>query len=174
MDSISGFTQINVYSLNDNIFHLLDNQWMLITSGTPEKFNPMTASWGGFGILWNKPIALVFIRPQRFTYQLVEKNPGFTLSFFDDDYKSALNICGSKSGRDVNKPKEAGLTPALTPSGSIAFKESRLILDCKKLYADNLKPDSFIDQSIISRNYPSADFHRFFIGEIIGCYEKGE
>jgi flavin reductase (DIM6/NTAB) family NADH-FMN oxidoreductase RutF len=132
----------------------------------------MTASWGGFGYLWNKSIAIIFIRPQRYTFQFVEGNTTFTLCFFDKKYKKALNICGSKSGRDTNKVEEAGLNSIITPNGSIAFKEARMIMDCRKLYADTIKPDNFIEKGIIEKIYPSSDFHKFYLGEIISCFTK--
>ena len=92
------------------------------------------------------------------------------ISFFDKKYKPALNFFGTKSGRDYDKVKETGLTPVITPNNNITFQESYLSIDCKKLYADNLNPESFIDKSIIEKVYPSKDFHRFYIGEIAGCY----
>jgi len=172
MDKLDNFNELKPYRLNENIFKLLDNKWMLITAGTPEKFNTMTASWGGFGILWNKTIATIYVRPQRYTFEFVEKNPCFNLSFFNEEYRSALNFCGSKSGREFDKVKETGLTPQLTPNGIITFKEAYLSIDCIKLYADNLNPNNFIDNTLIDKIYPKKDFHRFFIGEIKGCYLK--
>lgn len=170
MEKLSHFTELNPYKLDENVFNLLDVKWMLITAGTSEHFNTMTASWGGFGVLWNKSVVTIFIRPQRYTYKFVEENPTFNISFFEEKYKPALNFCGSKSGRDYNKVKETGLTPVISPNNNITFQESYLSIDCKKLYTDDLKPDRFIDKTIIDKVYPSKDFHRFYIGEIAGCY----
>jgi len=169
---LSDFKKINVKDLSDNVFKLLDNDWMLVTAGSSETANPMTASWGGFGILWNRPIAISFIRPQRHTYKLLEKNDNFTLSFFSEEYRSILNFCGQKSGRDINKIKETGLIPLTTENGAVSFKQARLILVCKKLYVDDINPDKFIVPEIISKMYPGKDFHRFYIGEILECYQK--
>ena len=74
---------------------------MLVTAGTKEKFNTMTASWGGIGWLWNKPVAFVFIRPERYTYEFVEKNDYLTLSFLGEENKKIHAVCGSKSGRNI-------------------------------------------------------------------------
>jgi flavin reductase (DIM6/NTAB) family NADH-FMN oxidoreductase RutF len=172
MAKLSNFIELKPYRLNENLFNLLDNKWMLITAGTAENFNTMTASWGGFGILWNKTIATIYIRPQRYTYGFVEKNTSFNLSFFDEEYRDILNFCGSKSGRYHDKVKETRLTPQLTPNGIITFKEAYLSIDCIKLYADNIKHDNFIDRTIVDKVYPTKDFHKFFIGDIIGCYLK--
>ena len=171
MEKLSNWIDLDPYHINENVFDLLDHKWMLITAGTTDHFNTMTASWGGLGVLWNKSIVTIFIRPQRYTYKFVEENPSFTISFFDKKYKPALNFCGSKSGRDFDKVKETGLTPVITPKGNISFQEAYLTIDCTKLYTDDLKPDNFIDKGIIDKTYPTKDFHRFYIGEITGCYK---
>lgn len=170
MQSLKKYEGISPFDLKENIFDLLDNRWMLITAGSEQHFNTMTASWGGFGILWNKTVSFIFIRPQRYTHKFVESKDTFTLSFFSEKYRSVLNFCGSKSGRDYNKPKEAGLTPVITPNNSIAFGEASLILDCRKIYSDVIKNDHFIDSSIIDKVYPAKDFHTLYIGEITECY----
>jgi flavin reductase (DIM6/NTAB) family NADH-FMN oxidoreductase RutF len=172
MEKLAHFTELNPYKLNENVFKLLDVKWMLITAGTADKYNTMTASWGGLGVLWNKSVATIYIRPQRYTFEFVEKNSIFNLSFFDKKYKPALNFCGSKSGRDYDKAKETGLTPVITTNGCISFQEAYLSIDCNKIYADNIKPEAFIDKAIIEKIYPTKDFHRFYIGEIIGCYQN--
>jgi flavin reductase (DIM6/NTAB) family NADH-FMN oxidoreductase RutF len=163
------FEEIDIKSLPDNVFHLLENDWMLITAGTKDKFNTMTASFGTFGILWNKPIAIIFIRPQRYTFAFVEKNPEFTLTVFQEKYRKALQYCGQFSGRNVDKVKETGLTPLVLPSGNIAFEQARIIIECKKIYSDDFKSENFIDKEIIHRIYPTKDFHRMYIGEITKC-----
>ena len=162
---------ISPFELDENTFDLLDNQWMLILAGSKEKHNSMTASWGGFGILWNKPVAFVFIRPQRYTLQFVEQNDYFTLNFFEEKWRSALELCGSKSGRDIDKTKAAGLTIAESLK-AIAFQEARLVIECRKLYIDDIKPENFLDKEIISKHYPKSDFHRLFIAEITSVFKK--
>ena len=164
--------KVNVKHLTDNVFKLLDNDWMLVTAGTIESYNTMTASWGSFGILWNKPIVVCFIRPQRYTLEFVNRADVFTLSFFPENYRDALNYCGSHSGRKVDKMVHAGLTPVSSEKGSVYFSEARLIMECKKLYADSINPNSFIKKSLISDIYPNNDFHHFFIGEISNCYSS--
>lgn len=164
------FEEIEVKSLPDNIFQLLDEEWMLITVGTSGSFNTMTASWGSFGILWQRPIATVFIRPHRYTFSFIEKHDNFTLSFFSEKYRNVLNYCGQNSGRNVDKVKETGLSPIILNSGNISFEQARLILDCKKIYTEEIKPEKFIDKEIIHRSYPSKDYHHMYIGEIRQCY----
>jgi flavin reductase (DIM6/NTAB) family NADH-FMN oxidoreductase RutF len=164
------FKPVHPEKLNENFFRLINKDWMLVTAGSSEKFNTMTASWGTIGILWNKPIAVCFIRPHRYTFQFTEKSAYFTLSFFDSSFKKALNYCGSHSGREFDKVAQTGLIPIVTPGGSIAFENARLILECKKLYSDFLREENFIAKDLVGANYSTKDFHKFFIGEIEGCY----
>ena len=163
---------ITPFELNENLFSLLDKEWMLITARDPEtkKINTMTASWGGFGILWNKPVAFVFIRPQRYTKEFAERAEGMTLSFFSEEYRDALKLCGRVSGRDCDKITEAGLTPM--PIGErAAFAEARMVMSCRKLYADDLKEGAFIDPALLS-NYRAGDYHTMYIVEIEGILKK--
>ena len=166
------FNHINVRDIQDNVFHLVGAEWMLVTAGTRSDFNMMTASWGTLGVLWNRPIVTCFVRPQRYTYQLMEKNEFFTINFLEDKYREALNICGSVSGRNVNKAAVTGLMPIETTRGGIYFEQSRLVFECRKIYADDLEADKFILKDIINEVYTKNDFHRLYIGEIIHCLQK--
>lgn len=158
------FNEIKPAEIKDNIFDLIGRQWMLVTAGNKKNFNTMTASWGGAGILWNKPVAISFIRPQRYTYKFLEKSDRYTLSFYDEGYRDALNFCGSHSGRDCDKAKEAGLTP-VAANDAVYFDEAKLVLICRKLYIQDFKPECFIDKSIVN-TYNGDDYHRVYIGEI--------
>lgn len=156
--------------LNENFFRIINKDWMLVTAGSPGHFNTMTASWGSIGILWNMPIAICFIRPHRYTFGFAEKHDYFTLSFFEKKYRKALNFCGTHSGRDTDKMTQTGLTPVMAPKGSLTFEQARLVLECKKIYADFIREEQFVVRDIISQHYPGKDFHKFFIGEITDCY----
>jgi flavin reductase (DIM6/NTAB) family NADH-FMN oxidoreductase RutF len=165
------FRDIRPEDIADNTFELIGSDWMLITAGTLDSFNTMTASWGALGILWGKPIAICFIRPTRHTYGFVERAGEFTLSFFTEEYRDALNLCGTKSGRDTNKVAESGLTPVATESGSVYFTEARLALVCKKIYFADLDPSHFL-ATHIAENYPKKDYHRMYFGQIVKCLTK--
>jgi flavin reductase (DIM6/NTAB) family NADH-FMN oxidoreductase RutF len=162
------FTAVPVFKIQENVFDLIGKQWMLITAGKKDSYNTMTASWGGFGFLWNVPVVFIFIRPQRYTYLFTEANTTFTLCFFEDEFKNILTYCGSHSGRDVDKVKECSLTAAETEHGSIYFEQAKLVLECTKLYYDDIDPAHFIEPGI-QRNYPENDYHRMYIGKVIKC-----
>ena len=154
---------INPYDLNESVFRLLDKDWMLITAGKKGDFNTMTASWGGFGILWHQPVAFIFVRPTRYTHQF------FFLCFFERKYRKALNYCGNHSGRDVDKIRATGLVPGNTIKGNIFFTQARLILECRKLYYDDIEPEHFIEENI-QNNYPLKDYHRLYVGRVENCW----
>jgi flavin reductase (DIM6/NTAB) family NADH-FMN oxidoreductase RutF len=129
----------------------------------------MTASWGALGILWNKPVATCYIRPARYTFGFMNDSEFFTLSFFDEKYKKILNYLGSTSGRDINKIEQSKLTPVFTKNESIYFGEARLVFECRKIYSQDLIPENFVQPSLMKKIYPTGDFHRMFIGEIVNC-----
>lgn len=158
------FTQIQPEELNGNIFKLIGKDWMLISAGSEGSFNTMTASWGGAGVLWSRNVAFCFIRPQRFTLQFVEKSDRFSLSFFGGGHRDALNLCGSKSGREIDKAKAAHLTPVFS-DGTVYFEEASTVLICQKLYFHDFDPAHFLDPAI-AKNYTAGDYHRLFIGGI--------
>lgn len=164
------FTPISPNQIQGNPFELIGKDWMLITAGDANKCNTMTASWGQLGIMWNKPVAMAYIRPQRFTRQFVEEQARFTLSFFDGDrYRPALNLLGTKSGRDGDKIAEAGLHTVLLDN-TPAFEEAKLVLVCRKLYQADLQQPHFIDPALVGQYYPDKDFHRLYVGEIEQAY----
>ncbi|PWM47069.1 MAG: flavin reductase [Clostridiales bacterium] len=163
--------QIDIASLDENLIKLISKDWMLISAGNKDKWNTMTASWGGTGFIWNMPVTCAVIRPQRYTIEFVEQNNTYSLCFFDESYKKMLGVAGSKSGRDINKMTELGLTPVFE-DGTVWFKEASIVLICSKKYIDNIKPENFIDKSIINDFYPQNDFHKAFIGKIEKVYMK--
>lgn len=165
------FQTIDPKKLNKNVFSLLEEQWMLITAGEEDKFNTMTASWGGLGVLFHKNVATIYVRPQRYTFEFLEQQSEFTLSFFEASHRPALQLLGSKSGRDTDKIKESGLSPITTGTTTPYFEEAELVLVCRKLYAQDLTPEGFIDPSLHSF-YEKKDYHRMYIGEIVQAFTK--
>lgn len=166
------FRKISPKELEENAIELIGDQWMLVTAGTMGKFNMMTASWGAMGELWNKPVAFVFVRPQRYTHGFTESEDMLTLSFFEPSYRPVLTLCGNTSGRDTDKVAKTGLTPYETEKGGVAFREARLVLECRKLYSDVLKKENFKDGKIPAKLYPGDDFHTMYVTEIVNAWVK--
>ena len=165
------FKLLDPLKLENNIFDLIGKDWMLITAGNIHRYNTMTGSWGGFGVLWNRNICLCFVRPSRYTYQFLQETEHFTLSFFGEEYRKALSFCGSNSGRNVDKAATTGISPMECSPTTVSFQEAQLIAECKKLYFQDLDPNHFLDPTI-DNNYKQKDYHRLYIGEIIRLFHK--
>ena len=166
------FEKIDICDVNDSFVHLIRDDWALLTAGEKGNYNTMTVSWGMLGELWGKDVVTVFVRPQRYTYEFMEKYDNFTLSFFGSEYRRVLSFCGSKSGRDLDKAKETGLTPVETDNGSIAFEQSRLTLECRKLYKDNMTAEKFLDKDLLQWYGAKGGFHDVYVVEITNAYKK--
>lgn len=161
------FREINVSELKDmNVFNAIGKDWALLTSGGKEKLNTMTISWGGMGVLWNKNVSFVFVRPQRYTLEFLENNDYYTLSFLESGNKDILSFCGTHSGKDVDKIKETGLK--VLHDKAPYFEQSKLVLICKKIYSQYMNKDCFEDESL-QVNYKNDDYHKVFVGEIVKC-----
>jgi flavin reductase (DIM6/NTAB) family NADH-FMN oxidoreductase RutF len=135
-------------------------------------WNTMTASWGALGELWGKDVSFIFVRPQRYTFEFVNASPLYSVAFFDAQHRKALGIAGAKSGRDIDKAAETGLTPVVFRDGVIGFEEAREIISCRKLYASDFDPALFLDPLVDKTIYPDRDYHRMFIGEVTTLWVK--
>ena len=166
------FKTVNPNEINENFIKNIGDEWMLISAGDKDKYNMLTASWGFAGVMWGAPTAIAAIRPQRYTMEFMKSKDYFTLSFFGDD-KKIHAVCGKESGRNVNKTEKTGLTPLFdNDTGAPYFDEARLVLICKKVYAQDLDKNSFIDTDIVDKIYPENDFHTMFYGKIIKALVK--
>lgn len=163
--------EIDVKELQMNPMTLIAKEWMLITAGNEERgYNTMTASWGHLGSLWGHgggmPTSTIFIRPQRFTKEFVDREEFYTLSFFTENYRQHLAYLGSHSGRDEDKVAKVGLTPVFEGDCTY-FKEASMVMICRKLYRAPILEEGFVEKSIVDDCYPEKDFHDMYIGEIV-------
>ena len=160
------FKEVEFTQVKDNVTDLLKNMWGLVTAGDSNACNTMTVSWGAVGELWGRDMATVYIRPQRYTEEFLNSNDYFSLSFYKpEDKKRIHGVCGSKSGRDVDKVKECNLTPCFDEKAPY-FDEAELVLICKKVAKSKFDPKDFLDSSIEKDWYPQKDFHYIYYGAI--------
>ncbi len=163
--------KIDLSQANIEPFEKIGKEWMLITAGNSEDCNTMTASWGFMGVIWGKDAAEVVVRHSRYTYEFMEREGLFTLSFFREKYREVLSYCGSMSGRDTDKIADMKLTP-VDIDGTVGFKEAYLTLVCRKMYAAD------IDTSCLAEGeqhfYDNDALHKMYIGEIISVYTGEE
>lgn len=164
--------KIEIQDFNENVFKLIGDDWLLINTYNEEKVNSMTASWGGMGVLWNKKVAYIFIRPQRYTQELLPNNEYFSLSVMGEEYRDVLNYLGSVSGRDENKLEKANLTVTKDENGAPIIEEARLNIMVRKLFCQQMTEDAFADKDLVDINYPNKDFHFVYVLEILKIIEK--
>ena len=156
----------------DPVFAKIGKETMLISAAATGSANTMTASWGGCGVLWNKPIAICFIRPQRHTFSYTEQSEYFSLAFFGGEQRDALAFCGRNSGRNYpDKFAAAGLTCTYTEDGIPYPAEACEVLICRKLYTTRMKKEEFLDPSLLA-HYPADDFHHVYVGEIVDVLRR--
>lgn len=159
------FAEKNIREIRESAVSLISDEWMLVSAGDQTGYNMMTASWGGLGEMWGKDVAIAVIRPQRYTYEFMEKAEGYTLSFYGEEGKKAVHaVCGSKSGREVDKTALTGLTPVFDGPYTY-FEQARLVLCCKKVYVQDIDPACFTDPSLLEKWYQN-DYHRAYVGAI--------
>jgi len=162
--------EVDVTQLSIDVVDLWMNRWLLLTAGTLDDCNMMTVAWGSVGCMWSKPFAQIVVRPQRHTFKYMEQSDSFTLCAFPEKYRKDLQTLGTLSGRDGDKLPKTGLT--LRESQSIptpSYCEANLILECRKIYCQDMDPSGFLDMTIPD-NYPAKDYHRIYFGEILAAF----
>jgi flavin reductase (DIM6/NTAB) family NADH-FMN oxidoreductase RutF len=164
--------EVEVTRLSVEVVDLWMNQWLLLTAGTLDDCNMMTVAWGSLGCMWARPFAQIAVRPQRHTRGYLERSDSFTLCAFSEEYREDLKLLGTLSGRDGDKLARTRLT--LKESARVAapsYHQASLILECRKIYFQDVDPDGFIDQGI-QEHYPAGDYHRIYFGEILAAFRQ--
>ncbi|MBR3617915.1 MAG: flavin reductase [Acholeplasmatales bacterium] len=159
--------KLNVEQFDKNVFKEIDKKWGIITAGDKTVgFNGMTVSWGGFGIMWNRPVAFIFVRKSRYTHEFLDKSNSITIAFLSDEYKEAKILFGRESGRDVNKYEKSGLHPVFEPDFNGYYpKESDYVFKMKSIYNVDLPTENMPD-NIKNNFYPTNDIHTMYVCEI--------
>ncbi|MBO6096659.1 MAG: flavin reductase family protein [Bacteroidales bacterium] len=165
--------EISPREIKENPIDLFDQKWALVTAGVPGEVNTMTISWGSLGELWNKPVVTVYVSSSRYTHEFMERNGHFTVAFFPEECRSALEYLGSHSGRDGDKIAASGLTLEWLESGLPSFKEADMIIECKKIYGAPFSPEGFGD--VPAKTYASGrmGIHSEYVGEIEHIWLRG-
>ncbi len=153
-----------------DILSVFDKKWALLTAGDSDRFNTMTISWGGLGTIWGKPVATVYVRTSRYTHDFMDAKEFFTVSFYPEECKRILGVLGSKSGRDMDKMKESGLTP-VQAGESMSFKEAEVTLVCRKLFKQQLNVAN-MPEDVAKAMYEGQAPHDMYIGEIVEIIRK--
>ena len=159
---------------DENIFRLVGKDFTVITAG--ENPNSMVASWGGVGIMFNKPVTWNFLRANRFTLEKIRETGTYTMCYFPDQYKGDIMQFGTKSGRNTDKMAQTKLTPMATPDGYPAYAEAKIIIECKLIAASTVSKDEFYTEeakTFLQEGFDDAkDWHKLVYGEITKIYIK--
>jgi uncharacterized protein (DUF952 family)/flavin reductase (DIM6/NTAB) family NADH-FMN oxidoreductase RutF len=164
--------QIPIENFTARSHSIFDLQWFLLSCGDFEKkdFNSMTISWGGLGTMWGLPVALVAVRFSRYTFQFMERNDTFTINSFPEKYRDVLNTFGGRSGREIDKMQSTQITAIASKKvNAPSYLEAELVIECKKIYWNDINPAHFLDERIVEK-YSTRDYHRFYVGEVVGIF----
>ena len=159
---------MNIQDYVTHPFKKFDKDWGLLTAGVQDDFNSMTISWGGMGTMWYKPMIFLFVRPTRYTFEFLSRHDELTVSFYEDEYRNVLaNIFGLKSGRDIDKAKEAGLTPKILRDG-VTYEEASETLVCRKLFIQPLNKNDFPELALqLYQGDEETNAHHLILAEVI-------
>ncbi len=163
--------KIELKDLEWDVFEWIGQRWMLVVGGTRESYNMMTASWGGVGVVWNEPMVFAFVRPSRYTHDFLMKYPQFSLVFLPDSHRKVLNLCGSRSGRDIDKMRIPGMTP-LDLGGAVGFDEADLVITARTACRQPIAPASLLREDVRQAFYGGGDYHDLFIARIEGVWKR--
>lgn len=170
------FKQIEAKDIQEDVFTLVNKDLTVLTGGTPELYNSMVASWGGWGTLFDKPATWCFLRSNRYTLELIRKDKTYTMSYFEDDYKEDIMKFGKQSGRNSTKMKESNLTAVQTPEGNMTFKEAKLIIECKLFEVTTVSPDDFETEDarkfVVDAHAETNEYHKIVFGEITNVWVR--
>ena len=164
--------EIKPQNIDVNAVKLFANDWMLLSAGKDTSMNMMTIAWGALGELWGKPIVTVYVSTNRYTYKFLEDNEYFTVTAFPEQFRDKLQYIGSVSGRDEDKVKGSGLTPEFTKLGNPIYKEANLAIECKKIYAEQLKKELMPLEQRQWYDEKKLGVHMMYIGEIVNVWKK--
>lgn len=164
--------EIKPQNIDVNAVKLFANDWMLLSAGKDTSMNMMTIAWGALGELWGKPIVTVYVSTDRYTYKFLEDNEYFTVTAFPEQFRDKLQYLGSVSGRDEDKVKGSGLTPEFTKLGNPIYKEANLAIECKKIYAEQLKKELMPLEQRQWYDEKKLGVHMMYIGEIVNVWKK--
>ncbi len=159
------FKKVKPSELQNNLFKMISKDWGVITVSGEDKVNGMTASWIQMGYIWNKDVVTVYVRPQRYTDELMRKEETFSVAFFDEEYREQVNYLGRISGKDEDKLKKCDFTTTIVEDTAV-IEQASVVFVCKKLYQGILKKENFLDQELAKKCYPGEDFHHAYVAEI--------
>ena len=152
------------------------NMPCILSAGDKNSHNSMVIGWGLIGVAWQKPLFIVYVKPDRYTYQFMEKTTYFTVNFIRKDLYKKFVPYGNRSGRDINKEEVSGTHIQFLDNGGITFEEAEEVYVCKMMAKahferENLSPEimEFYEKAATAFKQ-TKEPHGLYIGEIIEHY----
>ncbi len=151
-----------------------DEGILLVAADMDGKPNAMTIGWGLVGTIWRKPFFTVAVRLSRYTHKLMEESGTFTVCLPAKGMEEILDVCGTKSGRDMDKFKELGLTAKKGLQVDAPYiAECPVHYECRVAYKVELKPGQLIEE-LEEDAYPKGNYHVLYFGQILGVYARND
>ena len=159
-------------TLTPEVFRVFGTQNALLTAGDRDVCTTMTIGWCQLSRLWSITVCTVYVRPERYTYAFTESHDYFTVSVLPLSDRQTAQVCGTKSGRDIDKIKECGLTLRRGAGDAPFFDEAEWVLVCRKLYAQDLDESCVLDERVLHHYGAKGGWHRAYTGEVVEAYTK--
>jgi flavin reductase (DIM6/NTAB) family NADH-FMN oxidoreductase RutF len=131
--------------------------------------NVLTLGWGLIGPSYHaRPIFSIAVTPQRHSWRFLAEVPEFVIAVPDDALREAANLCGTASGRDLDKFAAAGLTRV--PSQHVrppSILECPINVECR-VYHTIAPPHGILTPE--HRTRPLGEQHTIYFAEVVGAY----
>ena len=167
--------EVKVWDYAGRIMEAIDEGILLTTAADGEK-DTMVIGWGHIGVIWGKPVFVAYVRESRHTKSLVDKNGEFTVNTpLAPIDKNIIAVCGTKSGRDMDKFAELGLETEEGLTVSVpGIRQLPLTLECKVIYKQD-QDSAALHPDVMARYYKpgtrnEGDYHTMYFGEITAAY----
>jgi flavin reductase (DIM6/NTAB) family NADH-FMN oxidoreductase RutF len=156
------------HQLDETLHRLSHGGLLLASTRAPGQSNVMTIGWATVGVVWGLPVFVTLVRPSRYTFEFIEASGVFSVNVPTEEMKRYVAMCGTKSGRDVDKL--AGVPTSMGHEVPvITLDECPLVYECKVVHTNDIVPEKLAPE-VSSRSYPRGDFHRLYYGEILGTH----
>jgi flavin reductase (DIM6/NTAB) family NADH-FMN oxidoreductase RutF len=159
-----------IHGLDKTLGALADGGLLLASTRQDGRSNVMTIGWATIGVIWGLPVMVVLVRPSRYTYLFIEDSKTFTVNVPTPAMRPYVNLCGTKSGRDVDKLADVSTSVGQSVNG-VVVDECPLVYECRVIHTNDVQPDSLLPD-VRLRSYPKGDFHRIYYGQIVSTTVK--
>lgn len=162
--------ELDFWTCTAEILTRLRNEGVLCTVvDNAGQRNLLTLGWGQLGPAYHgHPVFIIAVTPLRYSWRFLEEVPEFVIAVPDDSLRPAVELCGTRSGRDLDKFRAAGLTPV--PSVHVrapSILECPINVECR-VYTRVAPPHLLLTPE--HRQRPLDQQHTIYFAEVLGTY----